>query len=195
MLAKQWVFIIFLFFYVGFFILIYFLKNRTYKEKFKKLSLALNGRFDKFAFFTTFTGEFQGLKFLIRIFGSTKGRPPYLYIWLIKNSTFKLSLHKESLVSLAAQKLGIIREVKSGDETFDHEFIIFSDKPVCAKPYLSNEKLKTAIREIFNLGFNRLWIDGKKITIRKSNYNFELDLEPENVKFLLQRLSMLAQGL
>jgi hypothetical protein len=88
-----------------------------------------------------------------------------------------------------------VREVKTNDEIFDAEFLIFSDKPNPVIAYLNNTNIKNAIRELFIRGFNALFINGKKVWIQKPNYSLPLDLQSQNIMEVLQRMTLIAQGL
>lgn len=91
--------------------------------------------------------------------------------------------------------MGIVHEVKINDETFDREFLIFSNRPTQVINYLNNVSIKNTTRELFKSGFNAILISGKKLLIQKPNYNVENDLELSNVVNIFQKLSLLARGL
>jgi hypothetical protein len=126
---------------------------------------------------------------------ASRNSPAYLKIYLTKNSSFKLSIYKESILSQFGKRIGLVREVKTNDEIFDAEFLIFSDKPNPVIAYLNNTNIKNAIRELFIRGFNALFINGKKVWIQKPNYSLPLDLQSQNIMEVLQRMTLIAQGL
>ncbi|MCM8832269.1 MAG: hypothetical protein NC918_08775, partial [Candidatus Omnitrophica bacterium] len=169
-----------------------------YKKKrdaLKKLSSFLNGTISKSFFLPTFIGEYQGLKFLIELIEGHKNSSSYLKISLFKNSFLKLSIYKESILTNLGKKIGLVHEVKTGDEIFDREFLIFSNNSTQAMLYLNNMDIKNAIKELFNNGFGAILINGKKILIQKPNYNLEKDLQQENLIGVLQKLNILARRL
>lgn len=172
-----------------------FYSGKKKKEALKKLSTCLSGSIAKFSFYPSFNGEYQGLKFSISLIPESKNSPPYLNVYLYKNSTFKLRIYKESWLSALGKKIGLVREVKTNDEMFDREFLIFSNHPNQAQNYLSNVNIKNATKELFNVGFISLLINRKKVFIQKPNYILEKDLEPQNLIAILQKLSLLARGL
>jgi len=173
--------------------LFYFYKKR--KSVLEKLALTLPGKISPSFFQPSFNGQYQGLGFSITLIPSSENSPTYLNISLFKNSFFKLRIYKESILSNVGKKLGIIHEVKTYDEAFDKEFLIFSNNSSLAFSYLNKNEIRNTIKEIFNLGFTIFLIDDKKIFIQKPNYNLLTDLEPNFIINLLEKLSFLARGL
>lgn len=180
-------------FTIIFVIFFYSIKRKT--KVLTRLSNCLKGSVPKFSFTPSFKGEYQGLNFSVILVEGGRNSPGYLTIFLVKNSFFKLSIHKESILSNLGKKLGIVHEVKINDEAFDKEFLIFSNKPAQVVSYLNNAAIKGVIIELFNDGFNSLMIDGKKIAVKKPNYNLAIDVEPQKVIQILQKLSLLVRGL
>lgn len=181
-------------FFVVFFA-IFFYSNKKKKEALRKLSAFLTGTISKFSFMPTFIGEYQGLKLSIILIPAGRNSPAYLKTSLVKNSLFKLTIYKESFLSNLGKKIGIVHEVKINDEMFDREFLIFSNRPTQVMTYLNNISIKNTIRELFNNGFNAVFINGKQILIQKPNYILEKDLKPQNLIAVLQKLSLLARGI
>ncbi|MCM8787353.1 MAG: hypothetical protein NC935_04790 [Candidatus Omnitrophica bacterium] len=174
-----------------------FYSSKKKIDALKELSTFLNGTVSKYYFTPTFIGEYQGLKFSISLVAGSNTTPLYLIISLFKNSFFRLSIYKESIYFLLdlGKKFGILNRVKTTDEMFDREFLIFSNKPTEVMFYLNNMSIKNTIRELFNNGFNAIIIDGKKIIIKKENCVLRRDLQQENLIGVLQRLSLLAKTL
>lgn len=177
------------------FFIISFYSTKKKREILKKLSTYLTGYVSKFPFMASFNGEYQGLKFSIALDAGSRNSPPYLKIRLVKKSFLKLTVSKETFWSNLGNKIGLVHEVKTNDEKFDNDFLILSNAPAPAITYLDNADIKNTIRELFNSGFNSLSVDGKKILIQKPNYNLEQDVEPNNIREILQRLNLLAKGL
>lgn len=195
MSSKDWVYVLFPVFFVAFFTFIYFLKNKIYTARFKRLSNALHGSFYKFSLIPTFKGEYQGLKFSIEVVGPTRGRPPYLKLFLNKKSSFKLHIYKKAFLRETVINLGLLREFKTGDEAFEKEFLLSTNNANSAATYLNNPNTKATIKELFNRGFTLLVVNGETIFARKPDYDLNLDLEPNNITAYLKSLSSLAQGL
>lgn len=181
-------------FFTIFFSAFYFSTKKT-RESLKRLSGYLTGYVTKNVFWPTFSGEYQGLKFLIRLTPRNKNSPPQLVISLFKKSSFRLYIYRESISSNFWKKLGLLKEVNVNDESFDRDFLLISNRPDQAKAYLSNSNAKGVVREMFNIGFNMLFIEGDKLSAFKPNYNLETDIQPQNIMALLQKISRLAGGL
>ncbi len=173
-------------------ILTTFFRFRGLRRALMKLSSGLPGKLTNFL--PSYTGDYQGLKFNILIISGGRNSPPFLKVSLIKKATFKLSVYKESALSELGKKIGVVREVKVFDEAFDKEFLIFSNKPDRATSYFSNSEIKNAARELLGLGFSSLIINAQGLTIQKTNYNLNIDIEPQRMISVIQKLSILARG-
>jgi len=141
-----------------------------------------------------FNGQYQGLPISIMLISGGEHSPERLKIELKKNTLFKLKIYAENPLTLFGERLGIIREVLTGDELFDRQFLIFSDKPQHARAYFANSSMKEALRRLFNRGFDSFVANGRKIVIYKPNYNME-DLESSRVVVSLQDLLLLVRGM
>ncbi len=181
---------------IFFIFFIFFLRTgRKRADALGKLSQYVKGTLSKNILFPSFSGEYEGFPFAVTLLSGGEDSPPILNICLIKTSNFQLKVYKESVFSKIGKKLGLVHEIKTGEEAFDREFLVFSNKPNQVMSYLNNPTAKNAIREIFRKGFQSLVIDGKKILVSKPNYNVESDLEPQSILFILQQLTSSAQGL
>lgn len=161
----------------------------------RKLSSSFKGTVSKLPFTISFKGEYQGLIFSVILNPGSKSSDPALEISLMKRASFTLKLYRESIVSNIGKRLGVVREVVTGDELFDKEFLIISNRATQAKIYLANTNARNAISELSTLGFGSFSIDGKKISVMKSNYNIEEDLNPQKITTILQNLILLTNGL
>jgi len=180
---------------IPFFIIASIVAGRKRTQALKKLSGYLTGSTPKISFLPTFKGEYQGLKFSIMLMPQSRNSPSYLNILVYKNSTFKLRIYKESPLSNFGKRIGLVREVKTDDEFFDKEFLIFSNRVSSAIAYLNNINIKNSLREVFNNGFTLLAINGRFIFAQKPNYIIEVDLEPPKIINILQKLCSLTSGL
>jgi len=180
----------------GIFFVYMFYINKRNKDALKNLSGVLKGGISKSFFLNAFEGQYEGMPLQISLTPGSKNTPPYLRISLTKESTFKLTIYKENVLSSFGEKIGIVHEVKVNDEAFDKEFLIFSNETNRAMSYLAGSiDKKNAVRELFNHRFNALIIDGKKIMIQMPNYNVNYDLQPLQITTALQKLNVLVKGL
>ncbi len=164
-------------------------ERKKYGDAFKKFSSCLPGYVPKISFYPSYKGDYKGLKFTVELVPQSKNTPSYLHIYLFKEHPFKLRISKESFLTGLGKKLGLLREIKVGDEPFDNEFMLTTDNSDRAKSYLYNQALKNNIRELFWRGFNSVSINYRRILISKPNYNLETDLEPGKVMEIMGILS------
>ncbi len=187
-------FIIPLSFFTMIFAIFYF-SGKKAREALRRMSGYLTGHVTKNIFWPTFSGDYQGLKFSIALIPRSKSSPPYLRVSLVRRSSFRLYIYRESASNNFWKKIGLLREVDVADESFDKDFLIISNQQDQAKAYLTNNNVKGAIRELFAMGFNMLFIEGAKITAHKPNYNLEIDVQPQSITAILQKLGRIAGGL
>lgn len=164
------------------------------REALSKLTSSLPGTLSKFPFDPSYKGAYQGLNFTITLTQRGRNSPPSLRISLMKKSSFRLTLYRESNLSELGKKIGVVREVKIHDELFDKEFLILSNKPDRAISFFSNSEMKSAVRELLGLGFRSLIINEQGLQIQKVNYNVNTDIEPHRVISAIQKLNILARG-
>ncbi len=180
----------------GIFFAYMFYINKRNKDALKNLCGVLKGGISKSFFLNAFEGQYEGLPLQISLTQGSKNTPPYLRISLAKESTFKLTIYKENVLSSFGEKLGLVQEVKVNDEAFDKEFLIFSNDANRAMSYLAGSiDKKNAVRELFSHRFNALIIDGKRVLIQMPNYNVDYDLQPLQITTALQKLNVLVKGL
>jgi hypothetical protein len=102
------------------------------------------------------------------------------------------------MISRFGEKIGIVHEVKTRDDSFDDNFLIFSNNSEQATICLRSQGKKDAVRELFSHGFDSLIIDGKMILTQKpyldKDYSVE-DLSSQKVKEVLDLLSKLTIGI
>lgn len=191
--ASSFFYLFLPFVYVGIFFLFYFVLNRKQTKILQKLSSYVPGKVMKFFFIPAFSGQYQGLPFRIELIPASKSSPPYLQISVYKNSSFRLTIYKESLLSDWGKKMRLVHEMTTGDEAFDKLFLIFTNNLQFGKMYLSNSSYRETIRKLFESGFNAFSLDGRRLQIRKPNYT-QQELEPDCVITVLQKATVLAQG-
>lgn len=159
-----------------------------------KLSKYLSGSISNDPFENIFNGEYIGFNFSVTLCVAVSDADlSYLAISLnfnaITNLFFKLKIFKNSWRSLVIYlaQLGIVRKIKINDEIFDREFLIFSNNSSNKLLNYLNEERKNTIKELFDMGFDTLLIDDKNITVKKSRYRLNLDLEPQRIINIIQK--------
>ena len=164
-------------------------------QELKDLADYLHGSIPRISFYPQVDAEYQGLKFSLFIIPETKGSPETLKIVLFKSSFFKLRILRKVFCSCFLEKLFGMPELKVNDELFDKALLIQSNDSFQTLNFLGDLDRKNAIKELFNSKVNSLEIDGKKITIKKPNYDEDRNLESQNITKVFQQLALLAQGL
>jgi len=175
--------------------LIFLAINVSQRKTLRRLIPYLPGVIRRLSFLPTYTGEYMGLKFAITLVSGSRNSPPMITITLYKGTQLTLNITRENPLSRFAERLGLMREVKVNDPVFDDQFLIFSNHPDQARGYLVNSGIKNTVRQLFDAGFNRLSVDGKRIYTQKPCSSLNRDFIPEQVVNALQKISLLIMEL
>lgn len=141
----------------------------------------------------TAKGRFQGFEFAVTLIPEGRNTPPQLVVNLVKQYAFTLRIYRETLLSQLGKKIGLVREVQINDQSFDSEFLIFSNRPVQAVNFLS-QNTKVFLRDLFAEGFDSFRLDAHGICVQKPRYNLERDLAPEKIEQYLRKVLSVAGG-
>lgn len=174
---------------------ILYLRGQKERNALGALAVRFNASVAKLSFYPQMSGEYHGLKFLIRLIPAGKSSPPCLEIVLLKTSSFKLRIYKENFLSGLGEKLHLINEIKTNDEAFDKEFMIFSNNRQQAANHLKNSSAKDIVRGLFNQGFDYLAVTEKSITAGKSGYSLAADVSYDSTINVLQKLISFSGGM
>jgi hypothetical protein len=144
-----------------------YLQGNKYRGKLKNLAEHFPGSVPKFSFYPRFDGRYQGLDFKVvfipaKEYGRGK-RPDQISITFQKRSSLKLNIYEESFFSKLGEKVGAVKEVKTGDEAFDKTFLLFSNNHNQAQIFLSGSDIKESIQFLFKQGFKNIKINGKTV--------------------------------
>jgi len=167
------------------FLLLLFISEAPRREALERIAKRFSGKASWL--FGTTKGVFQGTAFSLKLIPGGASRPPRLLLQLFKGMPFSLRVYRENSGSGFAKSLGIAREVRINDSSFDSQFRIFSSRPVQAVHFLS-VPTKNILRELFSEGFGSFRVDEHAVSVLKANYVLEQDLEPERVERLLRRI-------
>jgi hypothetical protein len=170
---------------------------RRQRQAFKSLAGQFDGSCPKFFLSCSLKGAFRGLPLTITYVPQRKSAPARLRFYLKNESRFKLRIYQETAITQLSEKLGIVHEVKTGDESFDSGFMILSNDPGQAVIFLGSQDRKNTVRELFNRGFDSLVINGKRILAQKpylyKDDSLE-DLSSQKTKEVLELLSKFSSG-
>ncbi|MCL5037781.1 MAG: hypothetical protein M1269_11795 [Chloroflexi bacterium] len=139
------------------------------------------------------TWESQGIRISLFHGGASSTRQLIVYLGQLYPFTFRLSPENE--FNIVAKKLGIEKDLETGDEKFDKAFVIHTggegfkrkEEEGEIKEYLGPERLDI-IRE---LKFSELKFTPNELIYYNSSYSKD-DLRPEKVESLLKKLRSLA---
>jgi len=85
--------------------------------------------------------------------------------------------------------------IKTNNENFDREFIIWTNNIKEAANYINDASIMEALIGLFSNNFDYILMDGKQVSIHKSGQPLEKDLSSDSIKDRLQRLCLLSKKL
>ncbi len=115
-----------------------------------------------------------------------KDSPAFLFLELHNPVGFKFKIVKKQALNQMFSLWG--KEVELGEPSIEEEYLIRSDKPYEASPYLVDYKRIEAIKYFFENGFNKIEANAKGIYTSKMNYTEE-DLALGKVQAYLDNLN------
>ena len=124
---------------------------------------------------------------------SSRNSPPYLCIYFYSKPPFSLTIRKESSFMHFGKKLGFVHDIETHDPDFDREFLCSSPNKSAVLSLLSRPEVKQAVKDIFSKRFIILKAN-KNFFVSKRNYKIETDVTIENIKFILERIFIIARG-
>jgi hypothetical protein len=146
--------------------------------------------------FPSTSGEYKGTRFTVSL---THPRycTPLLKVNFYKGYFINLMIFNAKVYSFTRfiKKTGLFHPLKTGDEAFDNDTLIFCSSRDLAKNYLNTPEIKQAVKELFDEGFERLFISAGKIFIQKQNYSLALDLDKAHFEGVLDKLDLLSKGI
>ncbi|HQP92211.1 MAG TPA: hypothetical protein PLU24_06000 [Candidatus Omnitrophota bacterium] len=177
-------------------VIYYAVKKSRERESFlKRLAESFGVKLPAFSFYPSLKAVFNGRPFTLNLIPESKNSPAHIQISYFKEGFIKIKIYRESVFSEAGKRMGLVREVKTGDNAFDKEFLIFSDKMDQAQAYFYHTKTKDTVRELFNIGFRSIICDNKKVFLDKPVNSLENDLDPSKFKEILTKVDYISQRL
>jgi hypothetical protein len=122
----------------------------------------------------------------------SRNSPPYLQVFVDCISSGRFRVIREGALERFFTKLGISRQIKTGDAAFDQEFYILSDETDFATGYFSDPQKRQAVSEIFAMGFTDVKHDGKIMEARLSPFKMSDEVDPAVITVPLASLNLLA---
>jgi len=154
-------------------------KDKFESEKFTKLSIALNGQIvpDDKGNPSYVRSVIEGIELRVwtvaeEVYSNdpddyTHGVSYYLFMDILINHGFNMTIWQESLGSKLFDKSGKAASVKTGDPVFDTKYRINSDQPDQALAFLQVPKRKAALENLNAKGFYLFKVDIGSVQIKK----------------------------
>ncbi|MBN2543652.1 hypothetical protein JXI42_12370 [bacterium] len=109
----------------------------------------------------------------LHFYQGNRNTPAHTKIKWLFAMPFRINIQKKglTLLNLSASLFSRKKKVKTGDYTFDEEYVIHSNDQVLALSYFQASKRKEYVRFLFENGASRLFSNDKEVTLILSGYN------------------------
>lgn len=174
--------------------------NKRKKQAFDGLPSFIGGKVEGNAFFGnySFLGGYKNRPLKIKYAPGGKNSPDWLTI-IFDGPLFALDLKlsEEDFLKETLEKLGIMKDLDSGDPVFDARFHAASGTADLAVKYLANPEVRGRITGLFDAGAYSLELIRRGATVpgliklKKRNPELETDLSMQNLLPILDGLDLL----
>ncbi len=154
----------------------------SHQKKLGPLAMAFAGQMHISVFggyYVTFMN--QSFEAKIKLIPSGKNTPTYLVLEQQGTLGFNLKLSNENFATRAAEQIGLLQDLKTGDVAFDDQYRISSSDAGQAMTALADPLRKEAIAHFTRHGFSELNYQNQILTITKARYSND-DLNPELIR-------------
>lgn len=137
----------------------------------------------------------EGRDYHYKVFRPGRNESLKFDIWLAAGNAGHAQIRRERSGDAAAKRIGLVREVQSGDEEFDRRFFIDSPEPLFAERLVADGDRRNAIKSIIDGGFDRVILDAGRVAA----HNHDISSTPAGadrlpLAALLQNLATVAAG-
>ena len=140
-------------------------------------------------------GEVGGRRYRFELFPGAKNQPPSLTVSIPCATPRQLALRREGAFDRLFKAIGLAVEPQSGDPDFDRAvYLAFDDRPF-ARRWLADERVRAAIRRLFDQGFTHLESGKGELRAVWRPFTDWESADPETVREAAEGLAPLADSL
>jgi len=139
------------------------------------------------------TGIFESIEYRYSYYPGSKNSPSYFKVEIDASSDGSFKIARERGFDRLFKKLGISTEIQTGDTNFDDSFYITADNEEFAKAIFSSAEKRQAVRNIFDIGFNRIEHDGKVLVALCSPFKIDVGIDEPLLIRLVSHLEKLSK--
>jgi len=167
--------------------------RKKFRSQLEPIANALGGELVMgFAvFYVRIPGESAETK--VSITPGGKNTPPKLSILQTLPMDFQLTISTENIISSAAKKIHLIRDLETGDPIFDQKYLVQTKDQEKVQSFLLSGARREAVTYFFNNGFSRMTASQNAVSAEKNHYTVQ-DLDPERIRQDLEQLKRFVSG-
>lgn len=190
--GRQWIFVITIAGIFAFTALIFYVNRKIANKKLESLAGAFNARIvSDFFHGPHVIVNNDGCDVKIKIKKGSNNSPPHLILQQMTPIGVGVTISKENMVTRTLNKLGLLKDITTGNFLFDDRYLVRSKDPIRTQNYLRNTIHTDAIDSLFKKDIDTIEYTDDSVSIKKSNYRKE-DLEPQRIRSLLDLMRKLA---
>ncbi|HNV85709.1 MAG TPA: hypothetical protein PKL97_01930 [Candidatus Omnitrophota bacterium] len=122
-------------------------------------------------------GNYGGVEYTHEYSSGGENIPSYFRISVACPSKGGFRVVKENAFDVFFKKLGVSKEIQTGDPDFDRDFYILTDAVDFSKAYFSESPRRQAIRRLFASGIAEVRHNGKTLEVKWSPFELKDDTD------------------
>lgn len=140
-------------------------------------------------------GVYNGTAYEYNYFAGSKDSPPYLKLSVDGVSNGEFTVVRETGIDHFFKRIGINKEVQTGDRSFDARYYILSEHPEFASCCFASPENRAAAAAVLAEGFTQVRHDGKIVQAVWTNFRRPDKTAPETIHRVLDLLIALCKNL
>jgi hypothetical protein len=140
-------------------------------------------------------GNIDGREYEYLYHPGSKNRPSSFTVSIACGSPGSFKVAKETGTDRFFKNIGMAKEIRTHDPSFDDEYYVTTDYPVQGESYFQNASRREAVLRLFRAGFNHIEHDGEKMIARCSPMTLKGEFDEPFYASVVAPLAELAEDM
>ncbi|MDP8207856.1 MAG: hypothetical protein P9L92_14400 [Candidatus Electryonea clarkiae] len=150
---------------------------------------------DNFKMRSKGNGVYDDVEYKYQYSSGSQYSPATLKITIECAAEGSLKLAKQTAFDVFWEKMGLSREIKTGDKEFDDLFYITTDDDNFTAAYLGSKEKREAATEIFNSGFREITLKRKFIEAKQVKPKKKKEITESMIEGIVKQLIILSKDI
>ena len=137
----------------------------------------------------------DGSPYRYEYYAGSRNSPSRFQIAVPCSSDFEFTMKPEKNSHRFFKKIGISREIQTGDEFFDNKVYISTNSDDMMREFLQEEKVRDLILKIFSRDFNQIILNGREIIANISPFKNRGNFQTSVIQNVAEDLKILSNDL